>query len=92
MASQFTTSLVQQTLKRKALLGQAALQSSSAQVQLSSQILYARTLAGEQLLQHAFCLFAKGFLCELLRQFGLKLRRHRGQQISVVSDKGKIHI
>ena len=47
MTGQFTTGLVQQTLKRNALLGEAALQRPSAQVQLSCEILYPRTLTGE---------------------------------------------
>ena len=44
---QFTTRLVQQLLKSDALLGEAALQRPSAQVQLSREILYARTLTSE---------------------------------------------
>ena len=92
MARQFTTGLVQQTLKRNALFSEPALQGSRAEVQLSGEILYPRALTGEQLLQNALCLFAKRFLCELFAQFRLKLRSHRRQQISVVSDKRKIHI
>ncbi|MGE5735870.1 MAG: hypothetical protein ACM34E_12330 [Acidobacteriota bacterium] len=44
---QFTTRLVQQLLKSDALLGEAALQGPSAQVQLSREIVYARSLPSE---------------------------------------------
>jgi hypothetical protein len=44
VAGQFTTRLIQQTLKCNALLGEAALQRPSAQVRLSCEILYLRTL------------------------------------------------
>jgi hypothetical protein len=85
VTGQFTTGLVQQSLKRDAMLGEAALQGSSAQVQLSREVLYPRTLTGEQLLQNAFCLLSKTLACKLLRQFCLKLWRDGRQQISVVS-------
>jgi hypothetical protein len=72
--------------------GEAALQGPSAEVQLSCEILYPRTLTGEQLLQNAFGLFAKILLRELLRELRLKLRRDSREQVSVVSDKVEIHI
>ena len=92
MTGKFTTRPVQQTLECDALIGQPALQGSRAEVQLSGEILYPRTLTGEQLLQNALGLFAKCFLCELLTQLRFKLRSHRRQQIRVVSDKRKIHL
>ena len=87
MTGKFMTRLVQQTLKRNPLLGQPALQCPSAQVQLAREILYRRTLNDEQLLQNALRLFFKSLLCQLLGQFGLKLRCDRGEQIRVVSYK-----
>ena len=45
MTGEFTTRLVQQTLERDSLLGEAALQRPSAQMQFSCEILYPRTLA-----------------------------------------------
>ena len=89
VTGQLTTGPVQQTLKGNALLAEAALQRSSAEVQLSCEILYPRTLTGEQLLQNAFGLFAKILLRELLRELRLKLRRDSREQVSVVSDKGE---
>ena len=47
MVGQFTTRLVQQLLESDALLDEAALQRASAQVQLSREILYARSLPSE---------------------------------------------
>jgi hypothetical protein len=44
---QFTTRLVQYLLKTDALFREAALQGPSAQVQLSREILYARTLTSQ---------------------------------------------
>ena len=41
---QFAPGLIQQTLKCNSLFGQAALQRPSAQVQLSREVLYPRTL------------------------------------------------
>lgn len=54
---QFATRLVQQVLKSDALFREAALQGPSAQVQLSGEILYSRTLTRQQLFQDAFRLF-----------------------------------
>jgi len=45
MTGEFTTRLVQQTLERDSLLGEAALQRPNAQMQFSGEILYPRTLA-----------------------------------------------
>ncbi len=53
-------------------------------MQLSREILYARTLTGEQLLQNALGLLAKSLLRELVGQLRLKLWRDGRQQISVV--------
>lgn len=92
MTGQFMTGFIQQTLKGNALLSEAALQGPSTEVQLSCEILYSWTLTGEYLLKSAFCLFGKSFLRELLREFGLKLRRDSRQQVSVVSDKGGFYI
>ena len=47
VTGQFATGFVQQTLKGNALLGKAALQCPSAEVQLSCEIVYARTLPRE---------------------------------------------
>ena len=47
VASQFTTSFLQQVLKRDALLCQPPLQCPSAQVQLSREIFYPRALTRE---------------------------------------------
>jgi hypothetical protein len=92
VTGQFATGLVQQALKRNAVLSEAALRGPSAEVQLSCEILYPRTLTGEQLLQNAFGLFAKILLRELLRELRLKLRRDSREKVSVVSNKGEIHI
>lgn len=40
-------------------------------MQLSSEGLYTRTLAREQVVQNAFCLFAESLLRQLLSQFSL---------------------
>jgi hypothetical protein len=45
--------------ERKCPARLGALQGSSAQVQFSREVLYSRTVTGEQLLQNALCLFAK---------------------------------
>jgi hypothetical protein len=89
VTGQFATGLVQQALKSNAVLGEAPLQGPSAEVQFSCEILYPRTLTGEQLLQNAFGLFAKILLRELLRELRLKLRRDSREQVSVVSNKGE---
>ena len=92
MTGQFMTGFIQQTLKGNALLSEAALQGPSAEVQLSCEILYSGTLTGEHLFQNTFCLFGKSFLCELLCEFRLQLRRDSREQVSVVSDKGEFYI
>jgi hypothetical protein len=37
-------------------------------------------------------LFRESFVCELIRQFSLKLRRHNPQQVGVICDEGEFHI
>ena len=92
MAGQLATRFLQQTLKRNALLGEPPLQCPNAQMQLSCEVLYPWAVAGKQLLQNRFSLFAEGFLRELLREFRFKLRRDNREQLRVGGDKGQVHI
>ena len=92
VASQLTTRFFQQKLEREALLCEAPLQRSSAQVQLPRHIMYPWALTRKQPLQNALRLLAEGFVTELLGQFGVELRRDHRQQLSVVGDKGQFHI
>ncbi len=61
-------------------------------MQLSGEVLNRGALTCEQVLEDGLCLFRESLVCELLRQFRLKLRRHDPEQIAVICDERKVQI
>ena len=59
---------------------------------VSREVVYPRTLTGEQLPQMPFACSSKTLACKVAPSVCLKLWRDGRQQISVVSFKRKIHV